>query len=70
MNFKYYRRATNLTQIEAAEKLGVSNTTISMWETGETLPNPRLLPAIAKLYHCTVDELLADADPEPSEESA
>ena len=70
MNFKKQRELANLTQSAVAEALDVQRTTVSMWETGDSLPNPRLLPAIAKLYHCTVDELLADAEPEPSEESA
>ena len=56
--FKHYREAAGLRQIDAAKALGVGQTTISVWETGEGLPRADLLPKIASLYNCTVDELL------------
>ena len=58
MLFKEKRISASLTQNEAALQLGVGRTTISMWETGESLPRADLLPKIASLYACTVDELL------------
>ena len=62
MTFKSKREAAGLKQVEVAEKLGISNTAISMWETGDSRPRTELLPRIAALYGCTVDELLADSD--------
>ena len=56
--FKYYRLMAGLRQAEVAECLGVSQTTVSMWETGENHPRAELLPKIAALYNCTIDELL------------
>jgi transcriptional regulator with XRE-family HTH domain len=55
------RLSANLTQEEAAAALSIKRSTVSMWETGESLPRASLLPRIAALYGCTVDELLADA---------
>lgn len=52
------RKASGFTQLEVAEKLGVSNRTVSSWETDRTAPDLLILPAIADLYGVTVDELL------------
>ena len=35
------RKEQNLTQEQLAQQLGVSNKTISKWETDETVPNIR-----------------------------
>ena len=50
------------TQREVAEALGIKGSAVSKWENGLTKPRASLLPAIAKLYGCTVDELLNDND--------
>lgn len=52
------RKANGYTQAEVAEKLNISNRTLSSWETDRTLPDALVLPAIADLYNVTVDELL------------
>lgn len=52
------RKASGYTQQEVAEKLNVSNRTLSSWETDRTTPDILLLPAIADLYGVTVDELI------------
>jgi len=38
--------------------LGVSESTVSMWETGYEFTRTDKLPALAKILKCTVDELL------------
>lgn len=58
MPLRVKREATGLNQRQVAERLGISNTTVSMWETGKSLPRGGLLPKLAALYRCTVDELL------------
>ncbi|HHT20976.1 MAG TPA: helix-turn-helix transcriptional regulator [Tissierellia bacterium] len=52
------RKDKHLTQQELAEKLGVSNKTISRWETGETLPEAGLILDLANELGITSDELL------------
>ncbi|MDE6597532.1 MAG: helix-turn-helix domain-containing protein, partial [Clostridia bacterium] len=52
------RKANGFTQQEVAEKLNISNRTLSSWETDRTTPDIYMLPAIADLYGVTVDELL------------
>lgn len=53
------RRAHGYTQQEIADKLDVSNKTISAWERGTVLPDILLLPALAELYGVTTDEILS-----------
>lgn len=58
-NYLYgLRRGAGMTQQELAEKLGVTNRTISKWETGETFPETAQLIPLANIFHVTVDELL------------
>ncbi len=57
-NFKRLRLERQLTQEQIAEMLGVSDKSVSRWETEATYPDIELLPTIAKLFNTTVDELL------------
>ena len=52
------RTNENLTQEELAEKLYVSRTAISKWESGRGYPSIDSLKAIAKYFHVTIDELI------------
>ena len=53
------RKQKGLTQEELAEKLYVSRTAVSKWESGRGYPNIDSLKAIAKFFSVTVDELLS-----------
>ena len=52
------RRANGMTQKELAEKLYVSDKTVSRWERDESAPDLALIPAIAEIFGITCDELL------------
>ena len=52
------RRANGLTQRELAEKLNVSDKTVSRWERDEGTPDLALIPVLAELFGVTSDELL------------
>ena len=52
------RKAKNMTQDEAAERLNVSPQAISKWENDQSCPDIMLLPQIAELYGTTTDILL------------
>ncbi|MCL2677434.1 MAG: helix-turn-helix transcriptional regulator [Clostridiales bacterium] len=52
------RKSNGLTQQEMADKLNVSNKTVSKWERDESCPDIGLIPAIAELYGVTCDEIL------------
>ena len=53
------RKQKGLTQEALAEKLYVSRTAISKWDSGRGYPNIESLKAIAKFFSVTVDELLS-----------
>lgn len=52
------RKAKGYTQQDVADYLGVSNKTVSKWETGQVLPDILTIKALAELYDISVDELL------------
>ncbi len=51
------RTEKGCTQEKLAELLGVSPQSVSRWECGTTLPDVTLLPAIARVYGVTIDDL-------------
>lgn len=57
INIKKYREKQGLLQKELAEKLNVKRTTITNWENGLTSPRISLLPKIAKILKCKIDDL-------------
>ena len=56
------RKEQNLTQEELAEKLFVSRTAISKWESGRGYPSIDSLKLIAKYFHITIDELIGNEE--------
>ena len=60
-NLKLLRLEKRLTQEQAAQALGVSAQSVSRWECGTTLPDVTLLPAIARLYCVTIDDLYKES---------
>lgn len=58
MGFHDARKKAGLTQDEVAKVLGVTPASVSMWETGRMMPRAYLLPKIATLYGCTIEELM------------
>ncbi len=65
MSFKSAREGRGLSQQELAQELGVDQSTVSLWESGKTKPRANLLPKVAKLLGCTIDELLTDEGATP-----
>ncbi len=56
---KELREKQNLKQIDLAEKLSVSDKTISKWETGRGLPDITLIEPLAKILNVSVTELMS-----------
>lgn len=56
---KELREKNNLTQYQLAEKLGVSDKTVSKWETGNGYPDIALLEPIAQVFSVSVTELIS-----------
>lgn len=53
------REAVRLTQLQLANELGVTPSTIYNWERGRGEPRARQLRQLARIFAITVDELLA-----------
>ena len=53
------RKEHNLTQADLGEKLGVTNKTISRWETGNYMPPVEMLEELSNMYNMTINELLS-----------
>lgn len=58
------RRARNLTQEQLAELLGVSNKTVSKWETGKSMPDYSIVELLCKELNITISELIAAKEKE------
>ena len=54
---KNLRMSANMTQLHMAQALNVCRSTVAMWESGKAMPRSDLLPKIAELLGCTIDEL-------------
>ena len=52
------RKEKNLTQAQLAEKLGVSNKTISKWETGKCMPDYSVIEVLCEELDITIAELM------------
>ena len=50
------RKDNNMTQEELAEKLYVSRTAVSKWESGKGYPNIDSLKNISRLFSVSIDE--------------
>lgn len=58
ITLKAARVNANLTQTEAAKRIGVTRDTISNWETGKSSPNVRMVKVIEKVYGVPYDSLI------------
>lgn len=56
---KELRASRGITQSQLAEKLCVSDKTVSKWETGKGWPDITLIEPIAKVFNISVTELLS-----------
>lgn len=53
------RKEKGYTQEQLAEKLNVSNKSISRWENGNTMPDLSLMPKLCELLEISINELLS-----------
>ena len=54
---KKLREQKGITQMQLAAALKVSRGRVAMWETGRAYPRAEMLPTIAQLLGCTLDDL-------------
>ena len=56
--YKAARAVRNLTQVDAAAKLGIAPSTLSKWESGETEPTASQLFTMSTVYGIETDKLI------------
>lgn len=61
------RKANGMTQRDLADKLNVSDKTVSRWECDDGAPDLSLIPVIAEIFNITCDELLRGERKSPEE---
>ena len=59
---KQLRKDNNLTQEDLAEKIFVTRTAVSKWETDKALPAIDSLKLLSELFHVGIDDLISDGD--------
>lgn len=53
------RKEVNLTQMQLAEMLGITDRAVSKWETGKSLPDSAIMLELCKILNITVNDLLS-----------
>lgn len=53
------RKEKGLTQSELAERIGVTNKTVSRWETGKYMPDLATIPTLCKELNISVNEFIS-----------
>ena len=53
------REKLNLTQMQLAEKLNITDRAISKWETGKSLPDSSIMPELCGILQITINDLLS-----------
>lgn len=61
-NLRSARRAKGLTQVDVAKYIGLSQSSYSDWERGETKIDSRSLSRLAELFEVSVDYLIGKTD--------
>lgn len=54
---KILREKIKLSQQELANKLGIRQSTVAMWETENSKPRADMLPRLSEIFGCTIDDL-------------
>ena len=62
------RKAAGMTQSQLAAAIGVERAALAMWEIGASWPPARLLPALADVLLCSIDELYEEFGEKEGEE--
>lgn len=56
------RKEKNLTQVELAKMLNVSDRSVGFYETGERDPDTDTLNTLAEIFDCSIDYILCRTD--------
>ena len=68
IKLEYYRTSAGLSQLELAEKIGMTQQRISAYELGKRQPDLDTLKLFADFFGITTDELLGVEKEEPGDD--
>lgn len=54
------RKEQNMTQLELADRLGISYQAVSNWERGNSMPDISKLPELAEIFDISLDDLIGE----------
>lgn len=60
MSFREMRKRANKTVLDVQKALDVSDAAVYYWENGTTKPTADNMVKLARLYDCSVDDLLRE----------
>lgn len=58
MEIKKIRESRGMLQYELANRMGVTQASVSAWESGKAMPSAENLLKLADILECTVDAIL------------
>lgn len=71
MNLQLLRKQNGMSQLKLANTIGVSRSTVAMWENGSSQPDNSMLIKLSELFNVSVDYLLGrDETPVSSPQSS
>jgi len=70
LRIRELRQARGLSQARVAEDVGVSKPAVCKWETGVSVPRTELLPLLARVLDCSIDELFGGEQKDTQGEAA
>ena len=53
------RKSVNLTQMQLAEKLNITDRAVSKWERGKAMPDSSIMLELCEILQITVNDLLS-----------
>ena len=56
------RKEKGMTQLELAEKMGVTDKAVSKWERDLSFPDVNSIPKLAEIFEISIDELMQTKD--------
>ena len=59
---RYFRDKLSLTQTDLAKRLGISRSAVNAWEMSLSCPSLANVVEMSRIFHVTVDSLLASED--------
>ena len=58
MNVKLLRQKVNLKQLNISSYIGIKQNTYCQWEKGTRQPPIEILPKLAKILNCSIEDLV------------